>query len=172
VLQYVTYCSTLHHTATHCNTLQHTATYCYTLQHTVTQCNTLQHTATYCNTLQIATHCKTLQTQCNALQYTAIHNLDSHNQESLLHRTARHCNTLQHTTSPCNTLQHTATHCNTLQNTATHKHICVCAGEGCMVLQCVLYYCIYYITALLHVATRCNIPQHINIYVCLQAKAK
>jgi len=33
------------------------------------------------------------------------------------HRTATHCNTLQHTATHCNTLQHTATHCNTLQHT-------------------------------------------------------
>jgi len=61
-----------------------------------------------------------LQTRCNALQ------------NSVLQRTATHCNALQHTATHCNTVlwkslweevqrvsifQHTVMHCNTLQHT-------------------------------------------------------
>ena len=93
--------NTLQHTTAYCNTLQHTATHCHTLQHTATHCSTndtLQHNTTH------ATHCNT----CNTLQHTAAHcNTQDLGRGILAHKTATHCDTLQHTVTHCNVLQHT-----------------------------------------------------------------
>jgi len=66
----------------------------------------LQYTATYCNT-----HYNTLSNKYGADFWEMF----THSAGS---RTAKHCNTLQHTATHCT--QHTASHCNALQHTATH----------------------------------------------------
>jgi len=138
----------MHCTAQHCTTLHHTAPHYTTQHHIAPHCNTLQHTATHCNTPpHTATRYTTLQTHYDTLQHMSTHyipnrrlsdcpNAATHwtKLNTILHYTAKHCNTLQHTaylrggfltalmrsttkhntTIHYNILQHTATHCNTL----------------------------------------------------------
>ena len=125
------HCKTLQSTAKHCNTFHHTPSHCirHPSSHTAKPCKTLQHIATRCIALMQSTWCNPSQVaHYNALRGTAkfcnaLYNSTTHRIK--LHRTASHCNTLQHTlhrtASHCNTLQHTlyptASHCNTLKRT-------------------------------------------------------
>jgi len=92
------------------------------------------------------------------------------------HRTATHCQKLEHTATHCNTLQHTATHCNTLQHIATHCNTLPKTGTCCNTRQntathlgklqeenavehsdaCVTTHC----NTLQRTATHCNTLQH------------
>jgi len=116
---------------THCNTLQHTATRCITLHHTATHCNTLQHTATQQVLLPLGTKSsygvvtisrllKIIGLFCKrALQKGRYSAKETYNFKEPTNRshpipqTTTHCNT--HGNTYCNT--NCDTHCNTLQHT-------------------------------------------------------
>ena len=61
-------------------------------------------------------------THCITLQHTATYRNTPYAWDSCAWLPATHCNTLQHAATHhlCKTRAHTATHCNTLQHTATH----------------------------------------------------
>ena len=70
--------------------------------------------ATAIRSRSVAVCCSVLH--CSMLQEKGAEQVS--NIKRAKHRTATHCNTLQHTATHCNTLQHTTTHCNTLQHTS------------------------------------------------------
>jgi len=113
--------------------------------------------ATHCNTLQPSPQTRTIQVR-----------------ETKSKRSAKYCNTPQHTVAHCNTLQHTATvtkdrgqqnrsalhytatHCDTLQHTATHSNALQHTATHYDTLQHTSTHC----NTLQHTATHCNTLQH------------
>jgi len=126
--RYSAQCTTMHYdalrcTAKHCNARQHTAMHCNTLQHTATHCRNARSNSVTWNSAPALCHYKFAS---KSLENYAICSA----MDTLMQRTAMHCNALQCTATHCHTLQHTAmdtladtvaaAHCNTHQHRVTH----------------------------------------------------
>jgi len=115
-------------------------------------CSVLQRAEVCCNVLQCAAVC------CSALLLHFTYSQLGSHRPQVFWRTARHCNTLQHSATRCNTLQHTYGQNGTYRLRVycmSHMWIESC----CSVLQCVAVFCSVLLFA-------CHIREKSHVAVC------